>query len=356
MFDAFKKIDWKLQGAVGMLMAIGLVSLLSSHRDLFWRQLMWIGIGTLFFSFLVVIDLRSFFSHRGVLNVLYVGLLGLLVVTRFIAPNINGNRSWILIGPFQFEPSEIAKLLLVLMLAFFFSKQHIGIARWKTVLTSFMYVAIPGILIALLPDMGSALILFGIWFGFILVSGIPMRKLAITIGAFMLLLFFMWTSVLKPYQKDRIVGLFQPQQDPLGISYNVIQAKIAIGSGGIFGEGFGQGTQVQLGFLPEAQTDFIFSAIAQEGGMFAVIILLGGFLWMILRLLKMGYLLDTNFGKLVCLGTAIFFVTQFVFNVGSNLGLFPVVGVTFPFVSYGGSSMIINLILVGIVQSLYAKR
>ncbi len=132
--------------------------------------------------------------------------------------------------------------------------------------------------------------------------------------------------------------------------------EIAIGSGGIFGEGFGQGTQVQLGFLPEAQTDFIFSAIAQEGGMFAIIILLGGFLWMILRLLKMGYLLDTNFGKLVCLGTAIFFVTQFVFNVGSNLGLFPVVGVTFPFVSYGGSSMIINLILVGIVQSLYAKR
>ena len=150
--------------------------------------------------------------------------------------------------------------------------------------------------------------------------------------------------------------MFHPQQDPLGISYNVIQSKIALGSGGIFGEGFGQGTQVQLGFLPEAQTDFIFAAVAQEGGMFAIAIMLAAFVWMILRLLKMGYLLDNNFGKLVCVGTAVFFMTQSLFNVGSNLGLFPVVGVTLPFVSYGGSSMIINLMLVGIAQSLYAKR
>jgi rod shape determining protein RodA len=142
----------------------------------------------------------------------------------------------------------------------------------------------------------------------------------------------------------------------MGINYHVIQSKIAIGSGGIFGKGFGQGTQVQLGFLPEAQTDFIFAAIAEEGGLLAATILLASFFWMIFRIIKIGLLTEGNFNKFLCLGSAILFLIQFVLNVGSNLGVLPVIGVTLPFVSYGGSSMLASMILVGMIQSVWIRR
>jgi rod shape determining protein RodA len=241
-------------------------------------------------------------------------------------------------------------------LAVFFAKRHIGIARWKIIIVSFVLAIIPAAIVAAQPDMGSALIIMGIWFCFLLVSGIPLRRLLVAGVFFVIAFVILWTSVFKEYQKDRIIGLFQPHQDPLGANYNVIQSKIALGSGGFFGKGFGQGTQTQLGFLPEAQTDLIFAAIAEEGGILGAGVVLGAFAWMMMRLLRMGMLVNGNVARFLCLGTAILFFIQFICNVGSVMGIIPVIGVTFPFVSYGGSSILVNLILVGVVQSFYIKK
>ena len=209
---------------------------------------------------------------------------------------------------------------------------------------------------AIQPDLGSVIILFLIWFGFLLVSGLRPKHLIISLLIFLLIASLMWFGVLKNYQKERIIGLFFPERDVLGINYNVIQSKIAIGSAGFLGKGFGQGTQVQLGFLPEAQTDFIFAAIAEEFGLIAGFLVIAAFLWMIFRVIKIGADSNDNFSRFVCLGAAILFITQFFLNIGSNLGLVPVVGVTFPFLSYGGSSLLTNLIIVGIIQSVVVRK
>ncbi|MBI5079063.1 FtsW/RodA/SpoVE family cell cycle protein, partial [Candidatus Wolfebacteria bacterium] len=206
------------------------------------------------------------------------------------------------------------------------------------------------------PDLGSALILFFIWFGFLFVSGISWRHLIVFSLIFLIAGTAMWAGFLKDYQKERIIGLFSPGRDPLGVNYNVIQAKIAIGSAGFFGKGFSQGTQTQLGFLPEAQTDFIFAAVIEEFGLAAGFLAIAAFAVLIFRIIKIGFNSDNNFSRFFCLGTSILFCAQFILNVGSNIGLTPVIGVTFPFLSYGGSSLLTNLILVGIIQSIAVNR
>ena len=356
MPSILKKVDWQLGVAVAILMTGGLLSLLSSSPEFFYKQIYWIAFSIIVAVVLIFSDLRSFFSHKTVVRGLYILVVLTLIFALFFAPRIKGNRSWIVIGSFQFQPSEFAKVILIITLAYFFSRAHIGIGRWKIVITSFIYFAILGGLVGILPDMGSAFVLFSVWFGFLLISGMPLKKVIFSAILFAIVFALMWVSVLKPYQKDRILGALFPQRDPMGSNYHVIQSKIAIGSGGIFGKGFRQGTQVQLGFLPEAQTDFIFAAVAEEGGLIAVVILIAAFGWMILRILKIGDLMDGNFNKFLCLGTAILFLAQFFLNVGSNLGVLPVIGVTFPFVSYGGSSILANMILVGMVQSAWVKR
>ena len=161
-----------------------------------------------------------------------------------------------------------------------------------------------------------------------------------------------WFSFLQGYQKERIIGLFNPEYDPLGVNYNVIQAKIAIGSAGFLGKGYGQGTQVQLGFLPEAPTDFILAALIEEWGLLGGLILIGLFFMLLFRIIRIGSLAKNNFPKLLCLGTVILFILHFIVNVGSNIGLLPVIGVPFPFLSYGGSNLLTSAALIGIVQSI----
>ncbi len=353
---SLKKIDWQLAAAIAALAGIGLTSLLSTRPALFWHQLGWIVLGVGIALTVVWVDIRSFLGRRSFVLGVYIFSLVLLGLTYAFAPVIKGNRAWIFIGPFQFQPSEFAKIALIAMLSYFFSKRHIGIAHWRTLFASLVYAGIPAVIIALQPEMGSALLLGVVWFGFIVFSGLPLRHFIIFLLVAAALGAGMWMFALKGYQKDRIMTLIDPNRDPLGASYNVIQSKIAVGSGGVWGQGFRQGTQVQLGFLPEAQNDFIVAAIAEEGGLVGSLVLLGAFGWMMWRILVIGERIDGNMGKFFCLGTVILFSAQFVFNAGSALGLFPVVGVTFPFVSYGGSSITADFLLIGVIQSLYAKK
>ncbi len=351
-----QKLDWKLLGAVFVLVAMGLLSLLSTAPHLFYKQLVWVGLSFFLSLFLMIADLRSFLGRKGFVFGLYWGMVILLILTYFLAPQIKGNRAWIVFGGFQFQPSEIAKVILIITLSYFLSRQHISIAYWRVFFSTIFYGVLPTLLIALQPDLGSALIVAFLWLGFILISGLPLKKVFFISLAALLVFILAWSYFLKDYQRQRILGIFYPQRDPLGVNYNVIQSKIAIGSGGFLGKGFRQGTQVQLGFLPEAQTDFIFAALVEEGGMLAAIVLFLAFGGMIFRILKIGLESESNFYKFFSLGLAILFLTQFTLHVGSNLGILPVVGITLPFVSYGGSSILASFLLIGIIQSAYIKR
>ena len=356
MIFHLKQFNWKLNFSVLFLGAMGLLSLASSKMELFNKQsLFWI-VGMILIFLVIKFDWRLIINHQGIIIGLYFLIILLLALTYFFAPVIRGTRSWLPIGPYQFQASEFAKIALIIIFANFFRKKHISIARISNLLVSFIYFLVPAILTLIQPDFGSALVLFAIWFGFLLVSGIPWRHIAVSFFIFLALGTFAWFYGLHNYQKERIIGVFLPERDSLGINYNVIQSKIAIGSAGLFGKGFQQGTQVQLGFLPEAQTDFIFASVIEEFGLLSGFLLLIAFAIMIFEIIKIGFNSNNNFNKFVCLGSAIFFVIQFIFNVGSNLGLTPVIGVTFPFLSYGGSSLLTNLIIVGIIQSIVVRK
>ncbi len=351
-----KKLDWWLNAAALFLILAGLTSLLSAAPSLFYKQLIWAAAGLVLLFLIVQFDWRPFINYRSVIFGIYFLAVLLLVATYFLAPTIRGTKGWLSVGSFNFQISEFAKLILIIFLANFFSRKHIGIGRVSNLLVSFVYFLIPGSLIALQPDFGSALILFCIWFGFLLVSGIKHRHLIIALIIFAILGIIIWQIVLKDYQQERILGFFFPGRDPLGINYSAIQAKIAIGSAGLFGKGFGQGTQTQLGFLPAAQTDFIFAAFTEEWGLVGGLSIILVFLFLVFRIIRIGLNTDNNFKRFICLGAAILFIVQFIFNVGSNLGLSPIIGVTFPFLSYGGSSLLTNLILMGIIQTIFVRR
>lgn len=350
------KIDFGLLASNIALIFFGLLSLLSTNQGLLKKQLVWILISFSVAFLIVSLDLRSFFRNKGFIYILYFLSLILLVFTFILAPSINGNRAWLVIGPFQFQPSEIVKVVMIIFLSYFFAKKHMSIALWRTAISSFMYAMVPIVLIAIQPDFGSASVMFAIYIGFILFAGLSAKKVVLLAIILALGSMMLWNFVLQDYQKARITGFLNPNENTLGINYSVIQSKIAIGSGGLFGKGFKQGTQTQLGFLPEAQTDFIFAAITEEFGLFTATALILSFLWMVFRILKIGMLADSNMLKFICLGTAVMFLVQFAFNVGSNIGILPVVGVAFPFVSYGGSSMLAGMSLMGIIQSFYARR
>lgn len=354
--STFKKLDWPLNFSILFLAATGLLSLTSVKPELFYKQLLWYAVGLILIFLIVRLDWRPLINHRGVILGIYALAILLLLITLVLAPRIRGVRGWLSIGPFQFQASEFVKAALIILFAYFFSRRHVSIARISNLFISFVYFSIPAVLTAFQPDLGSALIIFAIWFGFLLVSGIKWRHLIISLIIFSVLGAVMWGSILENYQKERILGVFFPQRDPLGINYSVIQSKIAIGSAGFFGKGFGQGTQTQLGFLPEPATDFIFAAVVEEFGLISGFLIIFAFALMLFRIIQIGFNADNNFSRFVCLGTVILFISQFVLNIGSNLGFTPVIGVTFPFLSYGGSSLLTNLVLIGIIQSIISKK
>lgn len=352
---SFKKQDWILNFAILFLALASLLSLLSAAKNLFYLQLAWFAIGfaALFLAFRV--DWRTLMNYPRFIHACYGVSILLLILTYIFAPTIRGIRGWLVIGPLQFQAAELAKLALIIVFSSFWAKAHIGVARFQNLGISLLYFSIPALLVILQPDLGSVLILFAIWFGFLLVSGIRWGHLITAFIIFAVGGILLWTSFLADYQKERVLGLFYPERDPLGINYSVIQSKIAVGSAGFFGKGFGQGTQTQLGFLPEAQTDFILAAFTEEWGLLGGLLVIAAFLTLIVRIIKIGLASPNNFSKLICLGSVIMFTAHFVLNSGSSLGFLPVVGVPFPFLSYGGSNLLISFILIGMVQGIAAR-
>ncbi len=351
-----RKLDWILIVTAVLLVGFGLLSIYSSSmgRGDFLnlkKQIIFFTI-SLFLMFLF-----SFFDWRGlrenpylILILYFLCLLGLLGLFLF-APEIRGIRSWYRLGPLTLSPIEFAKIVLIILLAKYFSMRHIEMYRIRHILLSGAYILLPIILIFPQPDLGQVLILIALWVGVLLISGIKLRHFLILVLCFLLISILSWSFLLKDYQKERILSFLFPY-DPLGVSWSQNQAKIAVGAGGVFGQGIGEGSQTQYGFLPEPQTDFIFSAIAEEMGLIGVSVLLFLFSILIWRIMKIAIMSQTNFPRLFASGLTIVLVSQTFIHIGMNLGLLPIIGIPLPLISYGGSNLIAFFIGFGILQSI----
>ncbi|MEK7464652.1 MAG: FtsW/RodA/SpoVE family cell cycle protein [Patescibacteria group bacterium] len=347
-----RNFDWPLIVGLLVLAIVSLTSLMSLSSDFFWRQLLWY-----FLAFSIILggsklNLMGLVSRGWFRYGVYWFSIVLLLLSNLQSGTVRGVKSWVFLGSVQFEPAEIAKLGLIFVLAGFFSRKYIAAWLGKNIFLSLIYTLIPASLIAIHPDFGSAIVVCGIWVGFLLTSGINKKRLIFGLILAFLFGFVLWMFFLKPYQKDRLTSFIFPSRDPLGTSYNVIQSKIAIGSAGFWGKGFGGGTQAQLNFLPEAKSDFIFSAFVEEWGFVGGVVVVSAFLLVIYRMTKIGMLARSNESKFIVLGAILVMFIHFLVNIGSNLGLMPVTGINFPFLSYGGSSILTIAALMSIVEKI----
>ena len=339
-----KKWDWPL---IVQILGVGSISLLilySINHKLAQSQFVFWIIG------LIVLYLVSQFkatSWQNLTKFIYIGTIISLVLLHFIGNPVRGSVRWIDLGIFRIQPSEIAKAAMILFLANFYKDKSAG--KVNNALTSLFFILPVSALILVQPDLGNALSILGIWFGMTLVAGFKLKHLLIFTASFLIIVTLFY-ELLAPYQKDRLTTFIDPARDPLGTGYNIIQSKIAIGSGRFTGRGFGRGTQSQLNFLPEAESDFMFASVAEQLGMLGATILIILYLWSVSRIINITRDKD-RYSQLIVAGVATFFIIQFLVNVGMNLGLMPVTGITFPFVSYGGSSLIVSLFLVGLIYS-----
>ena len=341
------------------MVAIGLTAIYSlsfsgSHfsGSYFYRQLASVLVGIVLLIFFANYDYRTLNAMSTKLY--FLGLFLLLMVIIF-GSRINGHTGWLQFGGFSLQPVEPVKLIMIIFLASFLSKKKNEMSVLVRIIVSIILVGIPIFLIMKQPDLGSAIIVVGIWLGMIVVSGINKKHLLILFLIGAVAAGSSW-FLLKNYQKERIINFVRPSSDPQGSGYNVLQATVAVGSGGIWGKGLGNGSQSQLNFLPEKYTDFIFAAIGEELGLVGLAIVFLLFGTMIYRIKEAARLARDNFGYMLAVGIIMMIFLHVFINAGMNIGVAPVAGVPLPFLSYGGSSIVTLLAAIGIVQSIYVRR
>lgn len=321
----------------------------------FFKQVIWLLISLLVFFAGSFVDWR-FLRRSDVLFACFLGGAALLLLLFGAGKIVKGAQSWFDFGPFSVQPVEVVKLVLILVLAKYFSRRHIEIAHIRHILVSGFYALALFALVLLQPDFGGALVIACIWLGMVLLSGISKRHLLAAFAVAALSGILLWTFVFKDYQKQRLVTFMHPLQDIRGSGYNAYQAMIAVGSGQMWGKGVGYGTQSRLQFLPEYETDFIFAAFAEEWGFMGVLLLLlsyGAVIWRILRNAVRGL---SNFEILYGLGLAVFIMSHLLIHIGMNMGLLPITGITLPFMSYGGTNMLVLFAGLGILMGMRRYR
>lgn len=355
--NSIKNIDWFLFALAIVLIFFGLLAIYTTSFGStkfvnFEKQAVFSVVGII--SMVIVMfafDYRALKTYSGVL---YLGAVIMLILTVVLSSKVRGVYSWFSIGGVSFQPAEFIKIILVIVLAKYFSTRDIK--EFKHVIISGIYAGIFIVLIAMQPDLGMAAIFLIIWLAMLLGGGIKAKHFVFLMAAVAIVGTISWNFVLKQYQRDRIIVFLDPARDPRGIGYNIIQSKIAIGSGGLFGKGLGYGTQSQLNFLPEKYSDFIFAVIAEEAGFLGV-----GFLFLIFglvfkRIFSSIKKINDDFGKLLVYGGGIMIFSNFFVNIAANLSLLPVTGVPLPLISYGGSSMITTLLVFGLIQSVIIRN
>lgn len=352
-----QNVDWLLLACTAGLLAMSAVTLSNLNvgragSGVVFRQLVWVGVG--FFVLLIIASL----DYRRLVQMaplLYVLGLAALVTVFLLGRSVSGARRWIVMGPFSVQPSEMFKLAFVLMIAWWLTSRWASPLGRITLALMVPIIAVPFVLIVKQPDLGTALLLLPVTVALLVGAGARLRLLGGLVLAGLSALPLAWL-VMKDYQRERIMVYLDPFRDPLGSAYNVIQAKIAIGSGQLLGKGVAGATQSRLAFLPERHTDFIFAVFAEMWGFVGCLVLLVCYVLLLLRGFDIAAAAREPVGRLVALGATGLLASQVLINVGMVTGLLPVVGIPLPFMSYGGSSMVVSLAALGLLLSVRMRQ
>jgi rod shape determining protein RodA len=350
-------IDWALLLSALLIAAIGVFTIHSAthsgkNADLYLKQLYLIGLGMVALLFALLVDYRRLADRA----FLFYGatLLALLYVLRF-SPVIAGTRRWILLGGFQLQPSELAKIVAALLVAKIFAESRMETLGLRDVLAPGAAVGLLALLIAREPDLGTAACLIPLFLAVAFLAGLRKRAVMALLVVALVAVAVAWPN-LQDYQKKRVYTFLDPSLDPQGAGYQKIQSQIAVGSGGLLGKGWKQGSQAQLGYLPARHTDFVFSVLAEELGFLGVVTVLGLYLLLLWRMLETAQLARDRVGAFLAAGIAATFAFQVVYNVAMVAGLVPVKGLPLPLMSYGGSSILASLIAVGLILNVRMRR
>lgn len=333
----------------GMLAVLGLLTVFSAHAD--WpRQIAWVGLGAAAYVAVAAFDYRRLLAFA---PALYVGMLLILGAVHLAGHSALGARRWLSIAGFPLEPSEISKLILLVVLAAFLTRYERG--SWRALAGTVILTAAPAYLVLTQPDLGTTIVLGAVSVGMLFLAGARPPQL-IAVGAAAAAALPVLPHLLHGYQRRRLEIFLDPNQDPLGAGYNLLQARIAVGSGGLFGQGWLHGLQGQLGFVPERATDFVFATFAEEFGLLGSLVLLTIFGTLLIRVLRTAAGAPDRFGELLAGGVFVMLFVQVIENVGMNVGLLPIAGIPLPLISYGGSATITSLAGLGLVQSVSLRR
>ncbi len=360
---AWRAFDLQMAAYAALLVAIGLVMAYSNSAEqgrsileggtTFVRGLMWTGIA------LIVYVVATAFDYKWLKTFswpLYALQLGLLVTTLAIGNGVGGSARWVSIGPFDFQFSELAKILMIVVLANYLGDRQGRLGSLSSIVGACILVVPPWILVMIQPDLGTSLVLLAILGGMLFMSGASLRWLGVLVGGALASFPFVWTYVLRDYQKQRIFGFLDPASDIQGAGYQLFQSQIAVGSGGWFGKGLTNGTQNQLNFLPVQESDFVAAIYLEELGFLGAMLLLvlfGALLW---RILVSGWRSRDPFGMMFASGLASMILFQLVVNLGMVIGIMPITGIPLPFISHGGASLISLAVGLGILQSVNIRQ
>jgi len=354
---SFRDFDWLMLGVMLVISAFGVVEIYTTTVNTPFagahsKQLLWIAIGLVLMFLVCRYDYHELLSH---VPVFYLGTIALLVAVLILGAEVMGARRWIRMGGVSFQVAEIAKLVLILLLARFFSESNQGGVSGRDFLKVVVVAGIPFLLIAVQPDLGSALTLVPIAAAMLFLAGFKLRYFAFILLAGVLALPVAY-HFLKPYQKARLVTFLKPEADPRNSGYQLLQSKIAVGSGQIWGKGTGEGSQTQLRFLPVPHTDFIFAAYSEEHGFIGVLFALSLYFFLLMRLVRTALTAPDAQGYFLIGGIAGILLFQILVNVGMVVGYAPVTGIPLPLMSYGGSSVVFTWMAMGLVNSVRVRR
>jgi rod shape determining protein RodA len=351
-------IDWGMMAAVLLLLGIGVATILSAtysgrNSGLEVKQVYWILIGLVALLICVTIDYRRLVDHA---PLLYLASVVLLTYVLFMGPRIAGTRRWVVMGPVQIQPSEFVKLAAALFVAKIFAESKKDSLGIRDILGPGAAVGVLAALIAAEPDLGTAFTLVPLFVTGAVLAGLRLKAVLVLLAVGIVVGGLGWEFALKDYQKTRIYTFLDPSLDPRGAGYQKIQSEIAVGSGGIAGKGYKQGTQAQLGYLPARHTDFIFSVLAEENGFVGVVVVLGLYLFILWRAMDTAQMARDRVGAFLAAGVATVLAFQVVYNIAMVAGLVPVKGLPLPLMSYGGSSIISSLLAVGLILNVRMRR
>ncbi|HPF95318.1 MAG TPA: FtsW/RodA/SpoVE family cell cycle protein [bacterium] len=359
LLDYLERLDWLLFASMAALTAVGLIAIygIGISQDppnlfLFYKQLATVGIGLFLIAVFAFIDYRQLRSFG---FLLFVAGAGLLILVLLFGSIVNGTQGWFRIGSLSFQPVEVAKMTLACYLAAFFAGRGKIRLSWRDFGLSFAATSFYAGLVLLQPDFGSAMVLFAIWGCMSLFAGLPRYAIVILPVVLLASSAVLWTQ-LADYQKARIESFLDPSLDPRGSGYNAIQARIAFGSGGWFGKGIGEGSQARLRFLPAASTDFIFAVVGEEMGLVGVAVIFGTLGLLSVRYMKIAFESEDEYAALLLIGLGTITLVHITVNAGMNLGVMPITGIPFPFLSAAASFMITTYASIGIAQSIAVRR